>query len=245
VPTLPVTPAELVVAVVLSVIGSWLQGSIGFGLAVVAAPILLLVNPVFVPGPMLLAAMFLVILIALRERRDVIAGDVVNATIGRVIGALPAAYAVSTLPRDVYELLFAALVLVAVAVSMLGWHARPTPIHITIASIFSGFMGTMSSIGGPAMAIVYQNETGPRIRGTLSAIFTIGTVISMASLWWIGRFGAVELALGLVLLPAVLTGFALSRYTAGRLDGARTRPAVLGISALSAIAIALRAASDW
>jgi uncharacterized membrane protein YfcA len=245
VPTLPVTPAELVVALVLSLFGSWLQGSIGFGLAVVAAPIPLLVNPAFVPGPMLLAAMCLVILIALRERRDVIVRDVANATVGRVIGALPAAYALSALPRSTYELLFAALVIAAVALSMLGWHARPTPVHVTIASIFSGFMGTMSSIGGPAMAIVYQNETGPRIRGTLSAIFTIGTIISIASLWWIGRFGAVELALGALLMPAVLVGFALSRYTAGRLDEAHTRPAVLAISALSALAIAIRAASAW
>jgi uncharacterized membrane protein YfcA len=245
VPTLPVTPAELAAALALSVVGSILQGSVGFGLSVVAAPILLLMNPVFVPGPMLLAAMFLVILIALRERRDVNLTDVANATIGRIIGMLPAAYALSTLPRSVYELLFAVLVLVAVAVSLLGWHARPTRIHIVIAAMLSGFMGTLSSIGGPAMAIVYQNETGPRIRGTLSAIFTIGTLISITGLWWAGRFGAVELLLGLLLMPAVLVGFAFSRFTVGRLDGDQTRSAVLAISAVSALVIAIRAAYAW
>jgi uncharacterized membrane protein YfcA len=225
----------------LAVVGSLLQGSIGFGLAVVAAPILLMVNPVFVPGPMLLAAMFLVILVALRERRDVIRRDVALATIGRIIGMPPAAYAVSTLPRHVYELLFAVLVLTGVLVSISGWRMRRTPLYLVVGSALSGFIGTVSSIGGPVLAILYQHETGPRIRGTLSAIFTVGTLISVAGLWWVGRFGVIELMLGLIMMPGVFVGFALSRYTAGRLDRAHTRPAVLAISALSAAVIAIRA----
>jgi uncharacterized membrane protein YfcA len=225
----------------LVVVGSVLQGSIGFGLAVVAAPILLLVNPVFVPGPMLLAAMLLVILIAHRERRDVIVQDIAIASLGRVIGTVPAAYAIGTLPRNVYELLFATLVTLAVVLSMAGWHIRRTPFNIFLAAIVSGIAGTVSSIGGPPMALVYQHETGPIMRGTLSAIFTIGTVISMAGLWWAGRFGVVELILGAMMMPGVVLGFWLSRYTAGRLDVAHTRPAVLAISATSALLIMLRA----
>jgi len=188
VPTLPVTPVELATALALTVVGAVLQGSIGFGLAVVAAPILLLVNPVFVPGPMLLAAMLLVIL--LRERRDVIVGDIAIGVIGRAIGTLPAAYAIATLPRNVYELLFAALVTLAVVLSMAGWRIRRTPATIGLAAILSGFAGTVSSIGGPPLALIYQHENGARLRGTLSAIFTLGTLISMIGLWWAGSRSA-------------------------------------------------------
>jgi uncharacterized membrane protein YfcA len=241
VPTLPVTPAELTIAMVLVAAGSVVQGSIGFGMAVVAAPILLLVNPVFVPGPMLLAAVFLVILIALRDRRDVIAGDVAVATAGRILGTAPAALAIGTLPRSMFEMFFAMLVIIVVALSMTGLYLRRTPGNVFVAAILSGFIGTMSSMGGPAMALVYQHETGPKIRGTLSAIFTIGTAISVLGLWWVGRFGAVELQLAVLLMPAVLAGFLLSRYTVGRLDKAHTRPAVLAISAFAALAIVLRA----
>jgi uncharacterized membrane protein YfcA len=241
VPTLPVPPAELFLALVLAFVGSLLQGSIGFGLSVVAAPILLLVDPRFVPGPMMLAAVFLVILIAMRERRDVIVRDVGLATIGRIIGTLPAAYALTILPARTYELLFAVLILLAVTLSAFGWHIRRTPINVVLAAILSGFIGTISSVGGPAMALMYQHETGPKVRGTISAIFTIGTTISVAALWWIGRFGVLELTLGLLLLPGVLLGFLLSQHTARRLDKAHIRPAVLALSALSAIVIALRA----
>ncbi|HEX2473474.1 MAG TPA: sulfite exporter TauE/SafE family protein [Lacipirellulaceae bacterium] len=239
-PSLPVTPAELAIAMVLAAAGSVVQGSIGFGMAVVAAPILLLVNPVFVPGPMLLAAVFLVLLMALRDRRDVILGDVAVATVGRVLGTVPAALAVRALEPSVFELLFAVLVIAVVLLSVKGLYLRRTPRNVFAAATLSGFIGTMSSMGGPAMALVYQHETGPKIRGTLSAIFTIGTAISVLGLWWAGRFGAVELQLALLLMPAVFVGFLLSRYTAGRLDKAHTRPAVLAISALAALAIVLR-----
>jgi uncharacterized membrane protein YfcA len=190
---------------------------------------------------MMLAAVFLVILIALRDRRDVIVRDVALATVGRIIGTLPAAYALTIMPAKTYEMVFAGLILLAVAFSVFGWHTQRTPLNVVVAAILSGFIGTMSSVGGPALAMIYQHETGPKIRGTISAIFTIGTTISLFALWWVGRFGAVEVTLGLLLLPGVLLGFLLSQYTARRLDKAHTRPTVLVISALSAVVIVLRA----
>ena len=90
-PTLPVPPTELAIALVLAAIGATLQGSVGLGLAVVAAPILLLLNPLWVPGPMLLAAMLLVVLIAHRDRAHIIRSDVALATTGRLLGTIPAA----------------------------------------------------------------------------------------------------------------------------------------------------------
>jgi len=225
----------------LATIGSILQGSIGFGLAVVAAPILLLMDPIFVPGPLLLAATLLVVLIAWRDRRDVILGDVALGTVGRILGTLPAAYAISTLPVSVYEMLFAALILFAVALSISGWHIRPTPRSIILAAILSGFTGTLCSVGGPPMALVYQHEKGPRVRGTMSAIFINGTIISLIGLWRAKRFGLPELIIGLSLMPAIVVGFAISRRVTGYLDRAHLRPMILAVSALSAVAILVRA----
>jgi hypothetical protein len=112
---------------------------------------------------------------------------------------------------------------------------------VVVAGTLSGIAGTISSIGGPPMALVYQHERGPSVRGTMSAIFVVGTWISIAGLWWAGRFGNVELLLGLVLMPAILAGFAVSRYTAAWLDRRRTRPAILAVSAVSALVILVRA----
>lgn len=242
-PTLPLTAPQIAIAIAMATLGALLQGSIGFGLAVVAAPILLLLNEAFVPGPTLFAAMLLVVLMALRERRSVIVGDIGLAVFGRFVGMLPAVYAISILPKAVYELLFSVLVLLMVLLSATGQHLPPNRINVFIAGILSGFVGTISSVGGPVMALVYQNESGPSIRATLGAIFTLGSLVSLIGLWWVGRFGAIELALGLLLLPGVLIGFALSRYTKGYIDRAGTRPVVLLVAALSAVAVMLRALS--
>jgi uncharacterized membrane protein YfcA len=125
--------------------------------------------------------------------------------------------------------------------SVSGWHVPLTLRNVFLSGIGSGFMGTVSAIGGPPLALVYQNESGPRIRSTISAMFTIGTMVSATGLWWAGRFGIKELVLGLLLMPGVLVGFALSRFTTPWLDREHMRPAVLGLSALSAVVIAVRA----
>jgi uncharacterized membrane protein YfcA len=244
VPTLPVTPIELAIALVLTIVGSAIQGNVGIGFAVIAAPILLLVNPAFVPAPIVLAAMLLVVLIALREWRDVIVEHIGLAVVGRTIGTLPAAYAIRAFPKSAYELLFAALVLLGVMLSALGWHVLPTRRNVVLASIVSGFMSTVSAVGGPPMALLYQNEAGPRIRATISAIFTIGGLVTLSGLWWAGRFHIVELLLGLLLMPGVVAGFAISGYTTALVDRAHIKPAVLAISLLSALLVMLRALSS-
>jgi len=238
---LPVSPSELAIALVLATLGATLQGSVGLGLAVVAAPILLLLNPLWVPGPLLLAALVLVALIAYRDRAHIIAPDVALATTGRVMGTIPAAYAMNVLPGEVYDLTFSGLVLVGVLLSVTGWHIARTPRNVVFSGIFSGVASTMSAVGGPPMALIYQHDRGPSVRGTMSAIFILGTVISITGLWWAGHFNQQQLLMGIALLPGIFVGFALSRHTAARLDMRHTRPAILSVSAISALTILFRA----
>lgn len=239
-PTLPVTPMELATALGLVVIGSVIQGSIGFGLAAVVAPVLLLVNKIFLPGPVLATSMLLTVLIAWRDRQHAVWPEVAVGTTGRIIGMLPAALALRFMSGPTYELLFAAAVLAGVVISMAGWHVRLTLRNLFLTAIGSGFVSTVSAVGGPPMALVYQHEEAPKIRGTLNAIFTIGTPISLVGLWWAGWFGLPELKLGILLMPAVVVGFALSRYTAARIDGRHTRPAILALAAATAMVVIIR-----
>jgi len=236
---LPVTPAELAIALGLVVIGSIVQGSIGFGLAAVVAPVLLLVNPIFLPGPVQLTA-----LVAYRERRHIAWPEVAVSSGGRVAGMLPAALAIRYMSAQTYDLVFSLAVLAGVVISLAGWHFRLTLRNLFLTAIGSGFVSTVSAVGGPPMALVYQHEEAPKIRGTLSAIFTIGTPISLAGLWWAGRFGLPELTLGFLLMPAILLGFFLSRFTAGRLEPSHTRPVILALSAATALVVMIRAVAQ-
>lgn len=238
--SLPVTLTELIAATALVTVGSAVQGSVGFGLGGLAAPLLLLVNPVFVPGPILFAGFLILVVSAYQHRDAVIRRDVALGTIGRLVSIVPAVYVIRTFSGPDYDLLFAALVILAVVISACGWVAAPTPRNVVIASMISGFAGTVSCAGGPPMALVYQRETGPRIRGTLSALFIIGTIISLFSLWLGGHFGYPQLLLGALLVPGTIAGIILSQFAIMQIDHRHTRLMVLSVSVISAIVIILR-----
>lgn len=233
------TGPELVAASAVVLAGAALQGAVGFGFALVSAPILLLIDVRLVPGPLIFASLVLTGFTAAREHRAIDLDGVGWSVVGRLPGTVLGAAAVSAVAPDEMALPVAAIVLLGVALSATRLHLRPTVGTLLGAGALSGFMGTASSIGGPPIALVYQHAAGPRLRATLGGYFAIGSVISLFALWWIGRFGRDEVGLGLALLPAVLVGFAASGRIARFLDGGYTRAAVLFVSgAAGAIVIA-------
>ena len=62
---------EWLVATLITTAGATLQGAVGFGLGLLSVPLLILIEPDFIPGPLILAAFFLNILVSLRERQSV------------------------------------------------------------------------------------------------------------------------------------------------------------------------------
>ena len=187
----------LVIATIIVTIGATLQGSVGFGLGMFAAPLLLLFAPALVPGPLLCSSAALTLLLTHREWRAIQIGEVKWALVGRIAGVAIAVSVLAVVPADRISVLLGALVLIAVGVSMSGIHPRVSRRTLLGAGTLSGFMGTAVSIGGPPMALLYQHESGPRIRGTLSAYFVSGVSISLVGLSLLGRFGFTEFLLAL------------------------------------------------
>jgi uncharacterized membrane protein YfcA len=239
--SIPLSPLEMAFAFAVTAIGATVQGSVGFGLGLIAAPLLLLIDPAMIPGPMLAAALVLTVLVAWRDRRAMDLHGLKFAIVGRVFGTVPAALLVSVLSRAVFDLVFGGLVLLAVGLSLVGPRVTPTPRGALAAGGLSGFMATVSSVGGPPMALLYQHADGPRLRGTLAGFFTFGATLSLISLALVGRFGAQEAVLALLLVPGVLAGYILSNRLGRNLDRAGVRPAVLGLSFVSAVVVLLHA----
>ena len=220
--------------------GALLQGTIGFGLALLAAPLLYLIDPRLVPGPLMVSSLVLTLLMARREWHAVQGRDLGWSLTGRVAGTMAAVAVLSVISAEGMDLLFGGLVLAAVGLTAVGVTLRPTPGMLVTAGAASGFMGTMTSIGGPPIALVYQHEAAARVRGTLSAFFVVGVVISIAALALVGRFGMLEVRLGGLLLPGTLLGFWLSQHTTPRLDDRHIRPALLAVSAGAALLVMFR-----
>ncbi|MCP1728033.1 putative membrane protein YfcA [Natronospira proteinivora] len=233
---------EWVLASLVVIIGALVQGSIGFGVALLGAPLLFLINPMLVPAPVIIIGMSLPLLILLRDHHAVVYRDVAWVLPGKLLGSLMAAALLGVVSESALGLVFGALVLLGVGLSLSRRFPLPGGRHLFAAGGVAGFMATTTSIGGPPLALVFQHVRGARLRGTLSACFIPGGIFSLAALWWVGRLGWSELMAGLSLFPAIISGFLLSAYLAHWLDRGWLRPALLAVSALAGLTAVVNAA---
>ena len=229
------TPFEIAVAAVAVAVGACAQGSFGFGLGLVAAPVLALTDDTFVPGPLLIVALLLTILVAVRERAGLDWRSVRWALVGRIPGTLLGTIAVVVLPERGLVVLFAALVLAGVGLSVIGWEITPTSPALFSAGAASGFMGSVTSIGGPPMALVYQRSSGQELRSSLALFFTFGTALSILFLTIAGEIGGDDVGRAALLAPPMLVGFAASHVVSKWLDRGRTRAGLLVFSAAASV----------
>lgn len=231
---------QLVLVSMTGFIGATLQGTVGFGMGIVASPLLVLLDERFVPAPILLSTLVLTTFLTLRERYAVDVQGMQSALVGRLVGTVIAGLVLTVLPADRMSIVFGAFVIVGVLMSISGIRFRPGTFVLVVAGTLSGIMGTIASIGGPAMALVYQDAEGARIRATMSSIFWFGTIISLIILRLVGMFGSDEIRLTLILLPGMLIGLYTSQWTARFIDRGYTRAVVLVTASATGIIVITR-----
>lgn len=219
-----------------------MQGVVGFGIALVAAPVLILVDPRLVPAGMLVVSCVAPWTTLVQEWRHIDWRGLRWSLIGRLLGTGAGVWLVAVLSGDGIGVAVAVLVLVAVAVSISGVHLGINRPRLLVAGVLGGVGGTATAIGGPPMAVLYQHEDGPTIRATLAAFFAVGQVVSLVALLASGVVEARAAWTGAVLIPATLLGALLARRLRHHVDAGRMRPAVLTVAAVSAVALLVRAA---
>jgi uncharacterized membrane protein YfcA len=231
----------ILIASAVMALGAFVQGTIGFGVALVAAPLLVLVEPNLVPGPLLAAAVPLNLLMWRRERTAVKSGTLRWPMLGQVGGTVLAVVVLGVVSQRSISLLIGSVILAAVLLSILGLKLRPTSGNLIGAGVLSGFMGTTSAVPGPPLALVHQHVEAGRFRATLATFFLVGAAFSLSGLAVAGRFGTLELLSSLGMVPGVLVGFVASGRSAPRINRKILRYAVLVTSAIAAVAVIVRA----
>lgn len=234
-PFLSVPDYSWIAVVVL--IGACLQGAGGIGFGMFVGPVLAIGHPDLVPGPVLLLSSLLSTMSVAREFRSIDFPALGYSLAGRIPASFAGGALFALLPMRPMSIVFALLILCAVALSLRGWHVHARPQNLVFAGAVSGFMGTITSVGAPPMAIAYQDFAPSQLRATIGAFFVVGALGSLAVLRIFGRFGLREAALGLSLVPPMLLGFAISNLILPHLDRVKTRIALLSMSALAAVAL--------
>jgi hypothetical protein len=231
----------LIAAGLVLVVGALVQGSVGYGMALVAAPLLAILDPTLVPVPLILLTSVHAVLAVVRDWRHADWSGIGWAMMGRLPGTGLGVVAVVALPQRVFAALIGLCVLACVVLSVLRWRPRPRPGSLMLAGFASGTGGTAASIGGPPIALLYQDAKGACVRGTIGGYFVLGSVTSIAALALAGQVTGESLTKTLLFAPFLVVGFALSGPARRVLDNGWTRPAVLAVAALSAVLLLGRA----
>lgn len=225
---------------VLIFFAAFMQGLGGVGFAMFAAPIAAIFFPQMVPGTLLTLGGFVSLLTALRERHDTLWPTAGAALAGRAIGTLIAVFALAQLANKSVNLLFAALILIAVVLSVAGLRIKTTPRNITLAGIMSGIMGTLTSVGSPPLVIALQHTPPPKLRATLGVTLFCGSAFSLIMLSITGHYTLEQLLLSVTLAPFMFLGFSLSSQIHQKVSPAAIRKLLLTFCATSAVGLILK-----
>lgn len=229
------------IACVLAVyIGSAVQASVGVGLGMLSSPVLALSDPDFIPVVIVMAVLPLTGAMAWSERSHVERRDLAVTLGARVPGVALGAAVAAWSSDELLGVLVAGSVLLAVVVSITTRRFSPSQAARIGAGFTSGFMGTSTGVGGPPMALAYQHSDPPTMRGTISAYFAVGAVMSLGGLAIAGEIGRRQLELGALVLPGVFLGVATARLVRDRLNPQTVRAAVLVVCAVSALALLIK-----
>ncbi len=220
--------------------GASLQTAVGFGFALVAAPVLLFVDPGLVPVPITLAALLMTAGNFAIYHRHADWRGLGWIGLGNLPGYWLGGLALTLLPVAQMAMLFGLLTLTMVGLSISHLRFAPSARWQFPMGALSGFSGVTTSMNGPPIALTYQHSPGIQVRGTLSVYFFISNLILIGLFASLGKLDQQALMSGLLLVPGVLLGLWLGRYLTGWLDAGRTRRAVLWVSAVSAVVVMVR-----
>jgi uncharacterized membrane protein YfcA len=221
-------------------VGALLQGIGGIGFAMFSAPLAGLFFPGLAPGPLLALGGAVSLMSALRERAHVDWPLVGVTLLGRFAGSALAVLVLSLLAPTPIAVLYAVMILAAVALSLAGWQVAPSRTNLAVAGLASGLMGTITSAGAPPFAIAMQRLEPGRLRSTVGCVLAAGAFVSIILLAAVGRFGRQELVLSLWLAPWVVAGFTLSGRLAARISSQGVRRLLLALAGFGAVGILVK-----
>jgi uncharacterized membrane protein YfcA len=222
--------AGFLILVVTVFVAAALQASIGFGMGMFAAPIVALIDTDLIPVMILTLALIVTAWTVALDRKHVDVTGTGWALAGRIPGSLVGAFLVAALPNRALAILLALVVLSGVVFASMGWAPHPHRSTLVVAGVASGVLGTVTSIGGPPMALVWQGKSGAGLRGSMNSFGLIGGILSLGALGLAGEIGRQQLEVAGALVPVVLLGVWASRYLNRVLDPVRLRRTVIAMS---------------
>ncbi|MCY3559809.1 MAG: sulfite exporter TauE/SafE family protein [bacterium] len=229
--------AEIVLAIAAVAGGAIVQGSVGVGLSLVAAPALVAIDPSFIPGPLLIVGQIVGIRHIIVEGRHIDWQALRHALWGLPVGIAAGLAVVEFVPLRILALIVGILTAVSAAVLLGGFRLPQTRKTEIAGGLTCSFGGLAASLPGAPLAICFSEMRPPALRSTSSLFIGIVGVVGIALLAARDRFGLHELTLIGYMAPGMFIGLGVSRLTRPLLDRTWFRPAVLSVALAGGLAL--------
>lgn len=222
-------------------LSAFVQGSTGMGFAMIAAPIVSLLDPSLIPVMLLVLMIPLNFYIGWRERGALDWRGVKWISVGRFAGTFLGLWILIVINLHQLGLLIGWSTVLAAVVALLAPAFDPNRSGLAIVGLVTGITETSTGVGGPPLALAYQHKSGPTLRSTVAVCFLVGEVISLIVLGISGQIDSKSLLISVVLLPFLAAGSFISKFVHHRLDGPLLRYVVLGFAIVSGIVVIIQA----
>lgn len=202
--------AHLLAANLVICMAAGVQYALGIAFGLVAAPLLALISLAFVPAPVVMLTCVTAFL-SLRGEWGAIAWSEVRIALGgRLAGSVAGAGFLALLSDErLFTLVFGLLIAVAVIFSAWGLRVAFNLFSVGLAGGISGFTAALTGVGGPPLALVYQDRKASEARPTLQVFFALGALVTLIVLGLTGHLTLRDPALAILLLPGLACGYLL------------------------------------
>ena len=231
----PFELTETLLVLLVIATGSAVQAAVGMGLNLLAIPLLLIINPVFAPGPVFAASAVLSFLALWRVPAKIDREELKLGFFGLIIGTAVAGALATAIDSASLAKLLGLFVILGVGLALSGWSAPINRRNLILAGSGAGLLGTIAGPHGPPIVLLYQGLEPDRVRGATLTFIGTGNALSLIALLLIGLFGTEQLIAALVLAPGVFVGLWLAPKLAKLIDAHLLRSIVLAISATSGL----------
>lgn len=187
------------------------QGCTGFGLALVASPLLMLVLPASVVVPtVILMSTLNTLVVAWESRKHVLADKLFRLVAGSAMGLPLGTYLLRTLPGEHLKIVVGLLAVTFAITSLLGhrWPLADEKRWLIPLGCLSGVLGASTSMGGPPLALFLANQgyAKENFRSTLVFYFLLTNLLAVGVFTYTGVLTGKILIESLALFPIMLTG---------------------------------------
>ncbi len=222
-------------------VAAFVQGASGLGFALIATPVMGIVQADLLPVAILLLMLPLNIYVVWRERSSVDGRGAGWISAGRLVGTAGGFAVLVAVPASRINLLIGGSTVLAVLASLAVPSFIPGRPSQVIAGAVTGVTETATGVGGPPLALVYQHRVAPVLRSTVALCFLVGEIISLVVLLAAGRVDEEQVRAALLLCPALAVGAVASHFVHHRIGGPRLRIGVLVFALVSGVALLLKA----